>query len=128
MKIRFIGDLHGKMPKLKDGVFDILLAVGDFCPSDETRPFMFSSIKMKLDDPESKTEWLDIAGREKAETMAERSIARGREILEFLDSLGKPVFVVPGNGDWHGGRSKRPFLRKNRYREMLKGLNNNRCP
>ena len=64
MKILIIGDLHGQKSKLHYKNYDIIIAPGDFCYTDTIRPLMFQSMKMA--NPDSKVEWYDIAGKEKA--------------------------------------------------------------
>lgn len=125
--VRFliIGDLHGVMPKIffKKDDFDAIIAPGDFC-SDESRRYMFEAIRKRKESGEE-VEWYDICGRKKAKKMIDKSLRDGRRVLEFLDSLNKPVFITPGNWDWTGwkGEDWKP-IRENNYKKLIRGLEN----
>lgn len=107
-KTRFliIGDLHGRMPRLYAKRFDAIIAPGDFC-SDESRTYIFEAMRRKQKNPRFKKDWTDLAGKRKASNIIAYQLFRGRRILERLNAIGKPVFVVPGNwdsaedGTWH---------------------------
>src|SRR5689334_14348104 len=98
-KFLIIGDLHGAKPKLffKKNEFDAIIAPGDFC-SDETRKYMFMALRLMIDEGID-VEWYDLVGREHALAMVNQSLKDGRKVLEYLNSLSKPVFVLPGNWD-----------------------------
>ena len=125
-KFLIIGDLHGAMPKFyfKPRDFDAIIAPGDFC-SDAPRKYMFQSLKLWLNE-KIDIEWYDLAGRRKAVKMLKKSLRDGRRVLEFLNSLNKPVFITPGNWDWtsHSGEHMR-VLRRSWYKNyLIKGLKN----
>ncbi len=124
MKFLIVGDLHGNKPKIYFKSFDAIIAPGDFC-SDATRKYMFKSLKEHLKNPNSKTNWWHYIGKKKAKSMVIKSIKDGRKILEFLNSFNKPVYMVPGNWDWTGGKyNEWNYLNKNHYKDLLKGLKN----
>ena len=125
MKILIIGDLHGQKPKIHFKDFDALIAPGDFC-SDAPREYMFQILRKYLENPDFDGDWIDIAGKKKAKEMVKKSLKDGRKILEYLNSFGKPVFVVPGNWDWTGGKDEDwKFLQENFYKTyLIKGLEN----
>ncbi|HIH23408.1 TPA: hypothetical protein HA251_00065 [Candidatus Woesearchaeota archaeon] len=126
MKFLVIGDLHGAMPCIPSEKFDAIIAPGDFC-SDEAKGFMFQALKERLADPKKDTQWYDIAGRKNARAIIKRSLADGRRVLEFLNSQGVPVYVVPGNWDWTGkefGPEVKgwPFAEQDHYATLIRGL------
>ena len=124
MKLLIIGDLHGNKPKIHYKDFDAIIAPGDFC-SDALRRYYFEAIREKMKNPESDLKWYEISGRKKAEQMLDKSWKDGRKILEFLNSLGKSVYLVPGNWDQYGERdSKFKREKENRYSHLIKGLDN----
>ena len=118
MKALIIGDCHGERPEIPDEEFEVVLCVGDVCGgTDEMRSAMFQAMD------EERT-WYEVFGEEEARNEVENSIEEGRKILEKLDSLGVPVFVVPGNWDWTGENSEWDFLEGKGYPEILEGFEN----
>lgn len=118
MKALIIGDCHGEMPDIPDEGFDLVLCVGDICGgTDEMRSTMFEAM-------DTEKEWYELFGEEEAEEAVESSIEEGKEILSELNSLGVPVFVVPGNWDWTGENSDWNFLDGKGYPEMLERFEN----
>ncbi|MFH1840124.1 MAG: metallophosphoesterase [Nanoarchaeota archaeon] len=124
MKFLIIGDLHGNKPNIYYKDFDAIIAPGDFCSS-EARPFMFQAMKKNFENPKNKVDWWDVAGKTKAKKLIKQSLKSGREILEFLDSFGVPVYLVPGNNDWvYQKKASWDFLNKNYYLDLKKNLKN----
>jgi len=124
MKILIVGDLHGAKPKIYFEDYDAIIAPGDFC-SDKSKKILFKALKEKLKNPDSAIEWYDMVGKRKARKIINESLDRGREILEHLNSFGKPVYLVPGNWEWTGYKdSDWEFLRQNHYPRIKKGLKN----
>ena len=124
MRILVLGDLHGKKPRLRVKDFNAVIAPGDFC-SDKLVSIMFKTLNMRLKNPFIAIEWYDILGRKKSKELAKKSISSGRTILEFLNSLEVPVFIVPGNWDWFPEKySEWNFLRKDHYKNMKRDLKN----
>lgn len=124
MKILVVGDLHGQKPKIHFKDFDAIIAPGDFC-SDESTKVIFANLRKQRENPEYKTEWWDEIGRKKATSILDNSLKDGRKILEFLNSLGKPVYLVPGNHDQMGYEEydwKR--YSDNYWPKLIKGLEN----
>jgi Icc-related predicted phosphoesterase len=117
MKFVVIGDLHGQMPELYFQSYDAILCVGDFCSS-EARKYMFEAIDKDV-------EWYDLCGKKKAREYVKKSLESGRKVLEYLDSLDVPVYVVPGNADWIYADDEWKFLDKDYFNDVLmKGLKN----
>lgn len=122
--ILIFGDLHGRIPRIHYRDFDAIIAPGDFC-SDEAREYIFQAIALNKKNPLKQTTWYDLAGRVKAKDYVKKSLSKGRKVLNFLDSLGVPVFVVPGNWDWTpNDTSDWSFLRQNHFESLLSGLTN----
>ena len=118
MKALIIGDCHGEMPEIPKDGFDLVICVGDICGgTDEMRSTMFEAM-------DNGKEWYEIFGEEEAQDAVKSSIGEGKEILSELDSLGVPVFIVPGNWDWTGENSDWSFLEGKGYPEMLDEFEN----
>ncbi len=118
MKALVIGDCHGEMPEIPEEGFDLVLCVGDICGgTDEMRSKMFEAM-------DTDKEWFELFGEEEAKEAVKSSIGEGKQILEELDSIGVPVFVVPGNWDWTGENSNWEFLQAKGYPEMLENFDN----
>jgi len=122
MKILVVGDLHGQMPSIPDEQFDAIIAPGDFC-SDASKPYQFQALRMQLEGKE--VYWYDLVGKIKARRMIMKSIADGRRVLERLNRVGVPVFVVPGNWDLTKDASaKWSFLRTDHWSALVSNLPN----
>ena len=89
-KITFLilGDLHGSMPKFHTQNFDVIICPGDIC-GDDIRTAFYSH-KDEISDEGGVSDDMD---------WDEISLQKGRKVLEYLNSLNKPVFLVPGNWD-----------------------------
>ena len=98
VKFLIIGDLHGQKPDIHFKDYDAIIAPGDFC-SDGFKKYIFQVMKENMENPDLKKQWYDVVGKEEAQKMLDKSIKDGRENLEYLNSLGVPVFAVPGNWD-----------------------------
>lgn len=138
MKFLIIGDLHGSMPKIHFKDFDAVIAPGDFC-SDKRKDLVWRAIKQKENEGDENNKskevmWYDLCGRKEAKKMIDESVASGRKILKYLNSLGKPVFIVSGNWDYTGvpknllpKKTRKKiwsYWIKNHYNEMINGLEN----
>jgi len=124
VKFLIIGDLHGNIPKINYKDIDAIIAPGDFC-SDNPRKYMFEAMRKNLQDSNYKSEWYDIVGKAKAKKMLKKSLKDGRKILEFLNSLNVPVFALPGNWDWTGGKYDWKHLKGNFWKKyLIKDLKN----
>ena len=118
MRVLVIGDCHGEMPEIPETEYDAVLAVGDICSgTDEMRNYMFEAI-------DNDKNWYELMGEESAKKEVEASIEEGHEILERLNSLGVPVYVVPGNWDWTFEDGGWEFLEGKGYPEMLSDYSN----
>ena len=117
VKILVIGDLHGRMPRIHFKDFDYIICVGDVCDDRGFRPYInkwFSFLKNNEHISFDKFLGKEFSPR-KEEVLLKESISRGRRILEYLNSFGKPVFFVPGNWDDSYGPTKIKNPDKNDY-------------
>ncbi|MBT4375867.1 hypothetical protein HOD29_00625 [archaeon] len=122
VKILVIGDLHGQMPRIHFKDFDYIACVGDVCDDSGFRPFAkqwFALSKKMGDDAPSVQELIDEKlGEEGVEKLEKESLKKGRKILEYLNSFGKPIFFVPGNWDQSYGKSRINDIYKNDYNQI----------
>ena len=113
-KVKFLvlGDLHGDIPIIHSNSFDAIICPGDVCGDD---------IRKNLDE-------LDEEELELEEDYEKISLTKGRKVLEFLNSLNKPIFIVPGNWDQTPYRDGIGEFtkneKKNPWEKIKKGLNN----
>lgn len=124
MRILVLGDLHGQKPEIHFDSFDAIMAPGDFCPYDKIREYAFKAIKKRLENPETRTKWYDISGKKRTRELTKKYIKIGRNVLQHLDSIGVPVYIVPGNTDFTAEEDQWKFLKQNHFEKITKGLKN----
>jgi Icc-related predicted phosphoesterase len=118
MKILAIGDFHGKLPaKLKKRIkkVDLILSTGDFGGSDKLLDIVFKY----FDEG-----WYNVIGEDLVNKYVLEDYNSGKNILNTLDSLCKPVYTTMGNWDF-GSNSKRQRsggLKLKSYPELVRGL------
>lgn len=56
--------------------------------------------------------------------MVKKSLEDGEQVLEYLDSFGKPVFLVPGNWDWIGDEEGWKFLETDHFQQLIDKYDN----
>ncbi len=124
VRILVIGDLHGQIPKINFKNVDCILAPGDFC-SDDIKPLIFETVK-QFREGKKMVYWYEKLGKVKSRKALNKSLKDGRKVLEYLDSFGIPVFVVPGNWDWaYGVGFPWDSFNINHFKEnLIKGLKN----
>jgi len=119
MKILVIGDLHGRMPKIHFKDFDCIIQVGDVCDDSKIGPYYKKYFELL-----NKNEDLDLSlddffikelGKRKYTLYEKQSLKIGRSILEYLNSLGRPIFMVAGNWDQSYGSSRIKDIDKSDY-------------
>jgi Icc-related predicted phosphoesterase len=138
-KIRFLilGDLHGNFPKINVDLekIDAIICPGDIC-GDYIRPYIKKYIEVKSKNLNKKIDFHEICPKWKTYYLEKKSLLMGRRLLKYLNSLGKKVFLVPGNWD------QTPYIdgfgsnvgkidlsidlnnKKNPWKKIKKGLNN----
>ena len=112
--------MHGQIPKIHFKDFDAIIAPGDFCGDKEIGPLYKKWFKHIKDNPENRIgsdEFFikESGGKIKLKQMEKRSLKEGRKIIEYLNSFGKPVFLVPGNWDQSYGKTKIKDMDKSDY-------------
>jgi len=119
MKILIIGDLHGQKPKIHFKDFDCIIQTGDICDDSKIGPLYKKYFEELKKNPEFKigTEEFFIreVGKKNLNQYEKESLEKGHEILKYLDSFGKPIFMVAGNWDYSYGTSKIKDLDKSDY-------------
>lgn len=124
MKYLVLGDLHGQKPVIHvDADFDAVITPGDVCPNiGRVREHMFKAAEKHRHGED--VNWYDLMGRENARDAIEQSKTGGRTVLEALNELGKPVYVIPGNWDWTGSDTEWDYLQHNHFTTLIKDLEN----
>ena len=118
-KILFIGDLHGRMPRIHFKDFDYIVMVGDIASDKYLRPYYkkwFRLIKKVGKDVMNFSDFMDKEFEKGGyEKLSEKQMDIGREIMKKMNSYGVPVFVIPGNWDNSYGPTKIRNMDKNDY-------------
>ncbi|MCK5342685.1 MAG: metallophosphoesterase [Candidatus Heimdallarchaeota archaeon] len=122
MRILVVGDLHGKMPVIREKNFDCMVVVGDVCDDSVLGAFyreFFINERAKGKGWKVKTYVENkVGGKERLEDLWEDSLKVGKEILKYLDSFGKPIFMVAGNWDSSYGKTRLKDRDRNSYSLM----------
>lgn len=109
MKLLLIGDLHGRIPKLKFREFDAFILVGDIADDKEIGKLTkswFEYIKT-TDNPDSLGIFMKKrVGKKAVAEMEKRSLLGGNKVLRHLDKFNKPIYMVAGNWDQSYGKSR----------------------
>ena len=120
MKILAVGDFHGKFPVIKDRNFDCMVLVGDICDDRNIVPIykkFFRAIGNEADASLNFEEFAAkvLGSKKKLGIYEKASLRAGAKILKYLDSFGKPIFMVGGNWDESYGKSRIKDMNKSRY-------------
>jgi len=116
LKFLIIGDLHGKRPRIHYKNFDAIIVPGDICSDRGLRGIMLAWIRSwKSKNVKSWEEFFKKIDKKKFRQYEKDSLKAGWRILKFLNSFGKPVFLVPGNWDQSFGKSKIKDEDKDQY-------------
>lgn len=124
LKFLIIGDLHGVIPKIHmnfDNI-DAIIAPGDFC-GDDIRPYYKKLFELINETGEDSLSLDDVCPTWKQKIYEIKSQRKGRTVLSHLNSLGKPVFLVPGNWEpteMENGKEKG----SNKWDKLKKGFEN----
>lgn len=95
MKILLLSDLHGVIPEVKEKDFDFVIAAGDYSNTIGLRDYVFKNWEKIVQGAELH----EIVPKEELKMMNERRYKSMVNCLNWLDSLGKKVFLIYGNGD-----------------------------
>lgn len=119
MKILVIGDLHGVKPKIHFKDFDCIIQVGDVCDDSKIAPLYKKYFEILKENPififGADEFFINEVGIKKFERYEKDSLKKGHEVLKYLDSFGKPIFMVGGNWDQSYGPSKIKDLNESDY-------------
>lgn len=133
MKILVLGDFQGVFPKkLRDRIrkeeFDFIIGVGDYSGISDFRTYFMKLFRLV----KNKGIYLsaeEYFGKKKYNLLRKKDYASGKKVLNELNKLGKPCYVIFGNTDWY----YYPFDRKindekrrfyDKYVKRLKNLRN----
>lgn len=128
MKLLVIGDFQGVFSsnlkkKLKKESFDAVIAVGDYAGIKEWRPYIMSIFK-RLKKGKKRISAEEFYGKRGFRNLLKKDEKSAKKVLIELNNLGKPVFLVFGNGDddwytykfdneaWKANKERRKFLSK----------------
>jgi Icc-related predicted phosphoesterase len=127
MRMLVIGDFGGVFSeklkkKLKKEEFDLIVGLGDYAGIKEWKPFVMYNLRAAkkgkpLLSPES------FFGKKRFKNLLKKDEERAKYVLKTLDSFGKPVIFIFGNGDddwynypfarlWPVSKKKQNFLKK----------------
>ncbi len=125
MKFLIIGDLHGRKPKIHFKDFDAIIVPGDICSDKGMRQqinLWKKHIKETKETITSDEFIINSIGMKKYNQIEKESLKIGREILEYLNKLNKPVFFLPGNWDQSYGPTRIKDSSKSRYHNLKSHL------
>lgn len=128
IKFLIIGDLHGIKPKIHTKDFNAIICPGDIC-GDNLRPYIKKWILKRTELNEDHTLDFDqFCPKWKQKNSKKKSEIKGKKILKYLNSIGKPVFLVPGNWDpveyLNGIKEHKLKSGKPNWPKLIKGLKN----
>lgn len=123
MKFLIIGDLHGQKPKIHFKDFDAIIVPGDICSDKGLRKYvnlwkktMKKGVRVNSDAFEKKF------GKKNIDKAKKDSLKVGNQILKYLDSFEKPIFVIPGNWDQSYGKTRVNDDKEDRYNQVRVAL------
>ena len=136
MKILAIGDFHGEFPykleqRLRKENFDVIVGVGDYCGIDEFWPYIRYIFRATKNN-EKVISAEKFFGKKRYNELLKKDEYSMKKVLKKLNSFGKLVLFVMGNGD--DGWYNYPFAKKTtinyklrikkKNKRFLKSLNN----
>ncbi len=129
MKILVVGDVHGKIEKLKKRIpkedFDFVIGVGDYAGIDEWYPYIKYTFHLK--DRKKAKSPKEFFGKKRFKDLTKKDFESGKRVLLFLDGLGKPGLFVFGNGDdeWYDYPFSKGLMKaKKSIKNFLKKIKN----
>jgi len=128
MKVLAISDFHGKFPEklrklAKSDEVDLILALGDYTGLPEWRPIVIKQLQAGRKGKEVPS-GEEIIGRKKYKLLLKKDFNAGLEILGELNSIGKPVLIIFGNGDWYHAFFNEVGKHYENYVKRMKNLKN----
>ena len=145
LRLLLLGDFHGQLQKIPASAladradFDAIVSAGDFfglSPRTYAVSLRLRSLHFALEQEENVAHARRLAREyKKLGKRYEHLVAReevqnfvhARRIMDYLDSFGKPVFIVPGNWEFRPpffGSAKEYRAQLARYRALLRGYKN----
>lgn len=126
LRILTIGDSHGRKPILAKKLIkkynpDILVCTGDLAYSDKVRKEIFSHWKELTEEDKTLSELIGKKKNIKIQTEAAKSMDG---ILKYMNSLGKPVFLIYGNNDYLRREIKDLKLKAKGIEDLVKKYKN----
>lgn len=127
VKFLVLGDLHGEKPKFLIDDFDAIIATGDICSDDIVK---YIRIWLKKRNEDLDYDFYKVCPKWKEYILSKKSLWKGRKVLKYLNQIGKPVFLVPGNWDQTdyldgiGSNVSSKKSRKNNWIKIKKNLKN----
>lgn len=121
MKFLVFGDLHGRKPVVKFKDFDAVILVGDVCEDREIAPLYQNFLGLLKELEEGREISFDefllgiLQGGDSMEDFEKRSLQKGNEILRYLDTFNRPMFMVAGNWDQSYGPTRVKDMNKSTY-------------
>jgi Icc-related predicted phosphoesterase len=103
MKILAIGDFQAKFPaklerKLRKENFDIIAGVGDYTGVDDWRPYIMYLFKANRNNEKIKSAE-EFFGKKQMKILDKKDEKSMQMVLKKIESFGKPVIFIMGNGD-----------------------------
>ena len=125
LRILTIADAHGRKPVLAKKLIkkynpDILICTGDIPLSDVMRKITFKH----WDELSSGKTYEEIIGKKKLILLEKKTIHSMYGVLDYLDSLGKPLYMIYGNHDFNRRRIKDLSFKAKSIEEYTKKCKN----
>ena len=122
MKYLALGCSHGKIPKIKTKDFDSILYLGDSAGYQKARTLVNKWLKEVYNHGSSIT-FEQFVGRRIYSNLQKKEIENARKVIEYINSLNKKVYTLPGNWDYYKDRFHK--YKKNYYKKVIiKNLSN----
>lgn len=116
VKFLVIGDLHGEMPIIHTSKFDAILCPGDIC-GDDIRPYWLKVFRKRKEGIEVDLD--SVCPKWKQKLLEIKSIQKGKKVLKYLNSLNKPIFLVPGNWEPTQYEDGIKISEKNKWKNII---------
>jgi Icc-related predicted phosphoesterase len=126
LRILTIGDSHGRKPILAKKLIkkynpDILVCTGDLAYSEKVRKEIFSHWKELNEEDKTLS---DIIGKKKNTQIQTEAAKSMNAILNYMNSLGKPIYLIYGNNDYPRKEIKNLGLKAKGIEDLVKKYEN----